>query len=420
MTLDAPPRLEFGKDISASEGPLRPPTRDSKRILVIGSGVIGLITAWLLLDKGYNVTIISKQWATYTKSQRLTSQIAGALWEYPPGGCGPQPMLGSMHHCRDWAIESYGIYSAMAANPQIAAKMGLKMRSLAMLFPYRIETDDTKMEKMKAIESGPITGFRRSLSVVERRNISPEFGIVDAYEHDAPVIDSDQGMQFLMQLVQDKGADMFTHEVKGQLWDSESKLLATFAADAIVNATGLGAHELAADDSVYPVRGGVLRVVNDGKDFPRVTTATVVSTETDDTGNYMDVIFMVPRNDNILILGSIVQPHEWVTDLSLDSQEVKDLRARFERFMPSLRKARLAPDYPFAQGLRPFRLGIPRVERETKTRSGRPSRVVHSYGQGGAGWSMAFGCAAECVGLVEEVLEQEVLVEEPAFLMSKL
>ncbi|KAF7502740.1 hypothetical protein GJ744_005201 [Endocarpon pusillum] len=415
MTQNACPHLEFGKDISASKAPLHPPTANPKRILVIGGGVTGLVPAWLLLDKGYHVTIISKEWASYTKSQRLTSQIAGALWEFPPGGCGPQPVQGSVRHCQDWAMESYGVYCAIAADPQLAANMGLRMRSLGMLFPYSIETDDTKLEKMEAIRNSAIRGFKRSPSVLERRTISPDFGIVDAYEHDAPVIDSDQGMQFLMQLVHNKGAKLVTGEIKGQLWDHETDLLATFSADGIVNATGLGAHFLAADDAVYPVRGGVLRVVNDGKDFPQVTTAAIVSTETDETGNYRDVIFMVPRNDNILILGSIVQPHQWVTNLTLDSPEVKDLRARFERFMPALRNARLDPEYPFAQGLRPFRLGTPRVERETKTRAGAPSRIVHSYGQGGAGWSMAFGCAAECVALVEEML-----TEEPAPLKSKL
>ena len=409
------PRLEFGKDISASRAPLRRPSTNSKHILVIGGGVTGLVTAWLLLDKGYHVTIISKQWASYTKSQRLTSQIAGALWEFPPGGCGPQPILGSVRHCQDWAMQSYGIYRAIAADPQLAANMGVQMRSLAMLFPYSIESDETKLEKMKAIENSDIIGFRRSASVIERRNISPDFGIVDAFEHDAPVIDSDRGMQFLMQLVRNKGAKFVTGEIEGQLWDSEADLLAVYSADGIVNATGLGAHVLAADDSVYPVRGGVLRVVNDGKDFPRITTAAIVSTETDETGNYRDVIFMVPRNDNILILGSIVQPHEWVTSLTLDSPEVKDLRARFERFMPALRNARLDPEYPFAQGLRPFRLGTPRVEREIRTRAGAPSRIVHSYGQGGAGWSMAFGCAAECVAFVEDML-----MEEPAPLRSML
>lgn len=410
MTRPGRPHLVFGKDISASKSPLQPPALDGNRVVVIGAGVTGLVTAWLLLDKGYHVTILSKEWATYTESQRLTSQIAGALWECPPGGCGPQPVQGSVRHCQDWAMESYGVYAAMATNLDLAAEMGVQMRSLAMLFPYKIDADATKLEKMKTIQNSSVKGFRHSEDIVEGINISPDFGIVDAYEHDAPVIDSDRGMQFLMDLVQDRGAELFTHEVKGQLRDIEHELLMVFSADAIVNATGLGAHELASDDLVYPVRGGVLRVVNDGKDFPRVTTASIVSTETDDTGNYRDVIFMVPRNDDILILGSIVQPHEWATDLTIDSPEVKDLRARMERFMPALKSARLAPEYPFAQGLRPFRRGTPRVERETKTRAGDSSRIVHSYGQGGAGWSMAFGCAAECVALVEELLA-EVKVE---------
>ena len=57
-------------------------------IVVIGGGVTGLVTAWDLLDRGQEVTVVSKEWASYTKDQRLTSQIAGALWEYPPAACG--------------------------------------------------------------------------------------------------------------------------------------------------------------------------------------------------------------------------------------------------------------------------------------------------------------------------------------------
>ena len=29
---------------------------------------------------------------------------------------------------------------------------------------------------------------------------------------------------------------------------------------------------------------------------------------------------------------------------------------------------------------------------------------MHSYGQGGAGWSLSFGCAADVAGLVEDAL----------------
>jgi D-amino-acid oxidase len=64
-----------------------------------------------------------------------------------------------------------------------------------------------------------------------------------------------------------------------------------------------------------------------------------------------------------------------------------------------------------AQGLRPFRERNVRVERELRPRKTKPgtegplaSRIVHSYGQGGAGWSLGFGCAGDVLELVEEAL----------------
>ncbi|KAH7089331.1 hypothetical protein BKA62DRAFT_777047 [Auriculariales sp. MPI-PUGE-AT-0066] len=54
------------------------------RVLVVGAGVIGMSTAWTLLDAGYNVTVVAKHFASRdVATPRLTSQIAGALWEYP-------------------------------------------------------------------------------------------------------------------------------------------------------------------------------------------------------------------------------------------------------------------------------------------------------------------------------------------------
>ena len=89
------------------------------------------------------------------------------------------------------------------------------------------------------------------------------------------------------------------------------------------------------------------------------------------------------------------------------------MRKRCEEFYPPLKNARLDPTYPLAQGLRPFRKRNVRVERELRQRyvtvNGitRPkvSRIVHSYGQGGAGWSLSFGCAGDVALLVAEALQ---------------
>src|SRR5690554_4140340 len=66
--------------LSTEDKPYEEPTKDSKHILILGAGVSGLMTAWMLLDKGYRVTIIADDWAwsrDFNKS-RMTSQIAGA------------------------------------------------------------------------------------------------------------------------------------------------------------------------------------------------------------------------------------------------------------------------------------------------------------------------------------------------------
>lgn len=81
------------------------------------------------------------------------------------------------------------------------------------------------------------------------------------------------------------------------------------------------------------------------------------------------------------------------------------MRKRCEDFLPDLKKAQPDPEYPFAQGLRPFRSHNVRVERELRSLDGTPSLITHSYGQGGAGWSLAFGCAGDVLQLLTEAFQ---------------
>ena len=82
------------------------------------------------------------------------------------------------------------------------------------------------------------------------------------------------------------------------------------------------------------------------------------------------------------------------------------MKERCEAFLPELKNAQIDPDYPVAQGLRPFRGTNIRVERELRSlgTGAAPSRIVHSYGHGGAGWSLSFGCAGDVLKLVEEAM----------------
>jgi D-amino-acid oxidase len=67
--------------ISFDRDPSVLPVNNAPHVLVIGAGIIGMSTAWTLLDSGFNVTVISKQYADRDGS-RLTSQIAGALYAF--------------------------------------------------------------------------------------------------------------------------------------------------------------------------------------------------------------------------------------------------------------------------------------------------------------------------------------------------
>jgi D-amino-acid oxidase len=411
MSSKSKSRLVWGKNFCLHPRPQISPTESSPRILVIGGGVTGLTTAWVLLDRGYHVTIVAKEWASYTQKQRLTSQIAGALWEYPPAVCGHHTDAISLSHSKRWCMVAYRVWSTVAADPDLAAASGVQMKNSAFFFPRRIEEDPKQLAKMHELESSGVRNFRRDPSLIQKLNINPAFGAVDAYEHLSPVFDTDRAMAWLMTLVQKKGAVLVTETIHGDLFGQEDDLRLRFDADAIVNATGLASTETAGDDTCYPIRGALIRVINDGKDFAKISSALTISVDAANDSN--EIVFIVPRNDNILVLGGIAQHDERRLDLTLESPIIKRMRSRCEAFLPTLRNARLDPDYPLAQGLRPFRKQNVRVERELRrrgqqngqTRRGH-SRIVHSYGQGGAGWSLSFGCAEDVASLIEDALRE--------------
>jgi glycine/D-amino acid oxidase-like deaminating enzyme len=375
--------------------------------MVIGGGVTGLITAWTLLDQGYRVTILAKEWASYGEAQRLTSQIAGALWEFPPAVCGQHTDAISLQHSKRWCMVAYHIWDAIAALDELREKAGVRMKGADFFFPVPIEEDSQQMSKMLEIMASGIRGFRRDPAIIRERRVNEAYGAVDAYEHLAPIIDTDVAMKFLKDLVTAKGAKLVTRSIQGDIFDQEFALRTEFSADVIINATGLAGTELAGDRSCYPIRGGLIRVINDGNDFPKLDHACTITADAVHDSN--EIVFLVPRNDNILLIGGIAESRKTTLDLTLETPIIKRMRARCEAFLPDLKKARIDPEYPLAQGLRPFRQRNVRVERELRThKTGlgieHVSRIIHSYGQGGAGWSLSFGCAGDVLGLVEEAL----------------
>ncbi len=169
--------------------------------------------------------------------------------------------------------------------------------------------------------------------------------------------------------------------------------LAGSAVDAIVNCTGLGANELA-EDSVYPLRGALIRVRNDGKAMPRVTQAHCISH--DGPATERGFLFIVPRGKDMLLLGGMAEPDE--TDLEIGLENYEPIREMYRRcldFLPSLRDAEIDAAEPVRVGLRPVRRQSVRLEAEPGT------RIVHNYGHGGSGVTFSWGCGLEIAERVE-------------------
>jgi len=148
----------------------------------------------------------------------------------------------------------------------------------------------------------------------------------------------------------------------------------------IVNASGVGAGELASDPSVRPVRGQTMFVQTDYAELLMIDGAR-------------EYTYVIPRaRSGGVIMGGVKSDR-------LDAVVDRDLRSDI------LRRVNAATNNRFLDldmesvsdiiGFRPGREGGLRVEREGHT--------VHAYGVGGAGYIFSIGVAERVKELIEEV-----------------
>jgi D-amino-acid oxidase len=154
--------------------------------------------------------------------------------------------------------------------------------------------------------------------------------------------------------------------------------LAEVPAPVVVNCTGLGARELVPDPGMWPVRGQLVVVENPG------VTTWLTSGE---SGNKATYYFPQPGG---LILGGTTVDGDW--SLTPDPAVAQAIVRRCAALRPEIAGARIIDH---RVGLRPARDAV-RLERQLLP----DSRVlVHNYGHGGAGVTVAWGCAREAAEL---------------------
>ena len=355
-------------------------------VLVIGAGVSGLTSALELRRAGFPVTVLAERFGAGT-----TSVVAGALWEWPPAVCGSHQDVRSLERSKQWCRTSYAIFSELAANPAT----GVFLRHVNFYFRQPLAGQPGATRKMNEVRP-EVRDFRHDAALIAENGIDPRAGVVDAYRYLAPMIDTDAYLQWLLGEMRRAGCRLVTRRLTGPLAEQTAGLQAEFGAELVVNCSGLGARELAGDD-VWPLRGALVRVLNDGAGSPRINEAHCVSHEEGSSEPYF--MFIVPRGERMLLLGGMAEENQWSLDIDLDNYA--PLRAMLQRcrdFLPDLGNLRLDPAEPVRVGLRPVRRQNVRLEHEAAT------GLLHNYGHGGSGVTFSWGCAREVAARARALL----------------
>lgn len=306
-------------------------------MIVVGSGVIGLTTALVLAAGGTRVRVWARE-----PAERTTSAVAGALWW--PYRIEPKTLA------RAWALQSLSVYEDVAARDE---ETGVRMVEGVL--------GESRLDEQASWVAARVPGLRVATA--------EEYAGTGLWAR-LPLLDMPAHLRWLRERFLRAGGTIEARTVAD---------LAEAEAPVVVNCTGLGARELVPDPAVRPVRGQLVIVENPGIRTWLVSTDADAGTTT----------YVFPQPDR-LVLGGTTDEDDW--SLTPDPMVAQEIVGRCTALRPEIAGARVLDH---RVGLRPVRDSV-RLEREVLP-DGRV--VVHNYGHGGAGVTVAWGCARKAAGL---------------------
>ncbi|HCJ55077.1 NAD(P)/FAD-dependent oxidoreductase [Glutamicibacter arilaitensis] len=314
----------------------------SARITVIGAGVIGLSTAHELASAGHQVTVIHDQDPLET-----VSAVAAAIWF---------PYHSENSQAADLLLRrSLARFEQLAENPEtgVDLRYGLNLEGSA-------DEDRSWAQIVTNATEAPSADL-------------PQIAAAGMYAT-VPVITMSTYLSWLHAQVQAQGVQFIKRNLQS-LNDLEGE------ADLVVLATGLRGAELTGDDqSVYPIRGQVIRLANS----PGL--ANWLCYDEHPHG----VSYIIPRRTDIIVGGTDVANDY---NLEVDAQTAEDMLSRATGLVPQLAGCEVLEH---KVGLRPARETI-RLERI----DGHAMPVIAAYGHGGAGVTLSWGTAQHVVELLQ-------------------
>jgi len=330
-------------------------SKQNLNIVIIGAGVVGLSTAYRI-KKDLNditklkITIISEKFYNET-----TSYGSGGLWE-------PYQILGTPDNkINEWGKNAFDHFLELYNSP-FGAEAGIQLLTAYNLLE---ENQECIIPSWKDI----VFNFKiLNSNDIQKMSLPKRF--VKGFTFGTLVIDQKYYMRYMTNELYKMGIK-FEQKKVNNLEELYNKNY-----DAIINCTGLGSYTLINDTSMYPIRGQVMRVK-----APWMNNIWFFGSPTR---------YIIPNVDTV-VLGGTAQKNNW--DTSSSREDINNILDDIYEVFPSMQDAPIESTWA---GLRPGRTPL-RLDSEIINTNNRDIIVIHCYGHGGSGITLAMGCAKDVV-----------------------
>jgi len=350
-------------------------TVDGLHIAVVGGGVVGLTSALRILQNvpTSKVTVVAEKFGSDT-----TSHGAAGVW-------GPYKMSNTDESLTNrLATETFDHLTSLFYSAD-AAFAGVSL----VQSHYLLKEDDPPPSwRQSVFNLQPMSQQHLSLFPAEYKHGYVFGNVTCEGRYYLPYLSSkikDTGRGVLVQARLPSLSALFNNPALMKENGCSLRASKQLEFDAVVNCSGLGAGELVVDKEVHPIRGQIMRVR-----APWVTH------------HYIAGDFYIIPNRNSVVLGGTGQVGNWS-----DHSNIEDKERIYEgccRLIPSLAQAELLEDWV---GLRPgrstLRLEVEALDLGDESQSGSIQKpVIHCYGHGGSGLTLAWGCAGHVVTMLKQ------------------
>ncbi len=313
-----------------------------KPITILGGGVSGLTTGVLLLEQGFDVTIVAKEIA-----QNTVSAVAAAIWF--PYAAKP------VEKVNEWSRVTYQKFEELSTIEQ----------SGVSFVPFSV---------IEQSEENPdwLTALPPSIAIQQDRKIISGNDSI-SYTMLLPLVETPIYLHYLQCEFSRLGGN-FIHKTIEKVSELESDFIT-------INCIGLDSKELFEDTEVYPIQGQVVKL-SPSNSIQGFSIEFAVDEFSD------ELVYVIPRKDCIVVGGSAKKNQFSTTS---DEGLKNRILNRAISVIPELQNLDIQQT---VVGLRPGRTSV-RLEWDSEL------PIIHNYGHGGAGYTVSWGCAESVYELIQ-------------------